>query len=721
MNKPIYHLDNIKKDLPAGLVVFLIALPLCLGVALASGAPIISGVISGIIGGIVVGLLSNSHTSVSGPAAGLTAVVATSIISLGSFQIFLLAVIIAGLIQIVSGLAKTGFIAEYIPSNVIKGLLAAIGIILILKQIPHAAGYDKDPEGDFSFFQPDSENTFSELINVFNFFIPGAGIIAIISVLILIFWDKGPLKKIIPAPLVVVILGIGVNELFKHLVPALYVSASHLVNIPKIDNFGSLFTFPDFTAISNPQVWIIAATIAIVASLETLLNLEAVEKLDPKKRQSSPNRELIAQGVGNSISGLIGGIPLTSVIVRSSVNINAGAQTKLSAIFHGFFLLVFVLFGSTILNLIPLSALAAILIMTGYKLAKLKLFKEMYNKGLDQFVPFVVTIFAIVFTDLLIGIIIGLAVSIFFLLRSNLKNPYVMKKEKSYTDETYHLELANQVTFLNKAGIKHALWTLPKGSKVTIDASHSDFIDNDILEILDEFKSTVTKDNRIQLNIIGLREKYNFHDQVEFIDYLDKETLSKLSPLQILSLLKDGNARFASGKARKKQYMQQVEAGNSGQNPMAVLVSCIDSRTSPEIIFDLGLGDLLSIRIAGNIVNDDILGSIELACQKLGAKLVVVLGHSECGAIATAIHKIDEGFIGSITQKIEKAVNQCGCDREKLISDNEGFNNVVKQNIKNSFDDIISQSVYLRNAKASGEIEIVSAYYDLKTGVVKFD
>lgn len=324
MSKNIFTLEALKKDIPAGLVVFLVALPLCLGVALASGAPILSGVISGVIGGVIVGMLSNSHISVSGPAAGLTAVVATAISSLGSFQIFLLAVMIAGALQIIIGIARAGLIADYMPSNVIKGLLAAIGIIHILKQIPHAVGYDKDYEGDFSFFQPENQNTFSELVNMINYFSVGAAFITIVSIFILIFWDKSRFKNLLPAPLLVVFFGIFANLLYKTLAPNLYLSASHLVNIPEINGINDFITLPDFSAIENSAVWVTGFTIAIVASLETLLNLEAVERIDPEKRQSSPNRELMAKGIGNSLSGLIGGIPLTSVIVRSSVNINVG-------------------------------------------------------------------------------------------------------------------------------------------------------------------------------------------------------------------------------------------------------------------------------------------------------------------------------------------------------------------------------------------------------------
>jgi carbonic anhydrase len=501
-------LSKIKSDLPASIVVFLVALPLCLGVALASGAPLLSGLIAGIVGGLVVGFISDSHVSVSGPAAGLAAVVLASITKLGSFETFLLAVVIAGVIQLIAGIAKGGIIADYVPSNVIKGLLASIGIILILKQIPHAVGFDKDNENDFSFFQSDGENTFSELFKMFDYFSWGAVIISAISIFVLIVWDKTPLKKIkfFPASLFVVILGAVINLIYQKHFPDLAISAEHLVKIPKFEGFNSLITLPNFTAITNPKVWTVALTVAIVASLETLLNLEAVENMDVHKRQASPNRELIAQGVGNIASGLIGGIPITSVIVRSSVNINSGAETKLSAILHGLFLLLSVLLFGNILNLIPLASLACILILTGYKLAKISLFKEMYHKGSNQFIPFVVTIVAIIFTDLLIGVLIGLAVSIFYILRSNFKNPFALQKNPADPEGTIRLELPNQVSFLNKASIKDALWAIPEKSKVVIDASYSDYIDSDVLDIIKDFRNVVAVEKEIELGVIGLEK-----------------------------------------------------------------------------------------------------------------------------------------------------------------------------------------------------------------------
>lgn len=715
--------SKVKNDLPASLVVFLVALPLCLGVALASGAPLLSGVISGIVGGIVVGLLSGSHTSVSGPAAGLAVIVLSSINKLGSFDVFLLAVVLAGIFQLIGGIIKTGFIADYIPSNVIKGLLASIGVTLIFKQIPHAVGLDRNAIGDFNFLQSDGENTFSELLNIFDFFNWGAVIIAFVSLFVLIGFDKTPLKKItfLPSSLIVVLLGLTLNGLFEKFLPYFYIDKEHLVSIPKIDSISDFISLPSFSSITNYNVWVVAFTIAVIASLETLLNLEAVEDIDPHKRKASPNRELIAQGVGNIFSGLLGGIPITSVIVRSSVNINAGGQTKLSAILHGVFLLVSVLFISQILNMIPLASLAAILLVTGYKLAKWDLFKGMYQKGLDQFIPFFVTIIAILFTDLLIGILIGLTISIFHLLKSNYKNPFVLENEHLNTGETLRMELSNQVSFLNKATIKETLWLVPNDSKVIIDATYSDFIDNDVLELIEDFKTTVSVERNIQLNIIGLKDKYKLDDHIQFVNVIDKETQEKLQPSEILDILRKGNERFTKGKWVEKYFKHQVNVTSFGQNPMAVIISCMDSRTSPEIIFDLGLGDIFSIRIAGNIINKEILGSVEFACKKMGVKLIVVLGHSKCGAITSAIQSITSGNIGSITSKIEKSIVECNCDRHTITEDSEIFDTIVKNNTKNSISEILKESEYLANKLKNNEISIVSGFHDTTTGLVMFD
>ena len=506
--------SNLKNDLPASLVVFLVAMPLCLGIALASGAPLFSGVIAGIVGGTVVALLSGSPLGVSGPAAGLAAIVITSIPELGGFETFLFAVIVAGVIQLILGVIKAGIIGYYFPSSVIKGMLSAIGIIIILKQIPHALGYDKDPEGDLAFVQADGQNTFSELFNMVDFISPGAVLISIISLAVLILWDRPFMKKIslfniIQGPLVVVVLGIILNLILDG--TALMISKDHLVSIPvatSIDGFIGQFTTPDFSQWNNPKVYIIGATMAIVASLETLLCVEATDKLDPQKRITPTNRELLAQGAGNIISGFIGGLPITQVIVRSSANIQSGGKSKASAFFHGILLLVSVVAIPTLLNLIPLASLAAILFVVGFKLAKPTIFKQMFKMGLSQFIPFIVTVIGIVFTDLLMGIGIGFGVAIFYILYNNYKRPYHFDPDNYKEGEPIIIELSEDVTFLNKGSILQTLNHLPNDCEVFIDGSKAKNIHPDVLEIIDDFKQNAIARN-ITIKCKGLGDEEN--------------------------------------------------------------------------------------------------------------------------------------------------------------------------------------------------------------------
>lgn len=486
--------NHLKDDLPASIVVFLVAVPLCLGIALASGAPLFSGIIAGIVGGIVVGVLSGSQLGVSGPAAGLAVIVLTAINDLGSFEIFLLAVFLGGVIQLILGYLQAGIIGYYFPNSVIKGMLSGIGIIIFLKQIPHAFGYDKDYEGNLSFNQPDGHNTLSELYYMFEAISPGAVIISALSLGILILWEQKFMKRIklfqiVQGPLVVVALGIVLNMLFAN--GPLALSGDQIVTIPvseSLSGFLDQFSFPDFSQVLNPQIYMVAFTIAIVASLETLLCLEATDKLDPYKRVAPANRELKAQGVGNMISGLIGGLPVTQVIVRSSTNIQSGGKTKLSAILHGFILLICAMSIPGLLNKIPLSSLAAILFLVGYKLAKPTLFKEMYRHGWDSFTPFVVTILGIVFTDLLIGIGMGLVVAIMWVLYNNYKKPFLFEIDDHYSENgVIRLELAEDVTFLNKANIQRALNQIPEGSKVIIDVTRTVNMDQDVHDIIEDY------------------------------------------------------------------------------------------------------------------------------------------------------------------------------------------------------------------------------------------
>ncbi|MGB3180881.1 MAG: SulP family inorganic anion transporter [Cyclobacteriaceae bacterium] len=503
--------SNLGKDIPASIVVFLVALPLCLGIALASEAPLFSGIIAGIIGGIVVGMASGSSLAVSGPAAGLAVIVADGITDLGAFNVFLMAVMIGGLMQLTLGLIKAGVVANFFPDSVIKGMLSAIGLILIFKQIPHAFGLDEDYEGDLSFWQKDGENTLTEIAKITDQMAIGAVIITVVSLAILIIWGLPQLKKlkffqIVPGAMIVVVFGILANFFYESSMPSLYLEESHLVsNIPlsfgadggfSFSKFTSNFTLPDFSAIARYDMWFIAFTICMVASIETLLSIEATDKLDPMKRITPTNRELVAQGIGNTLSGLIGGLPITAVIVRSSANISSGARSKVSAVLHGFMLLATVAFIPQILNLIPKSALAAVLLLVGYKLTRPALYKAMYKKGWNQFLPFIITIIAIYFTDLLIGIAIGMVVGFFFVMKSNHHSAIVVARHNN----NYLLRLKKDVSFLNKAELRTILREIPAGSHVLIDGTRAKFVDSDIQETLREFADTASmKDITVEL------------------------------------------------------------------------------------------------------------------------------------------------------------------------------------------------------------------------------
>jgi len=513
---------NLKRDLPASIVVFLVALPLCLGIALASGAPLFAGILTGVIGGIVTASISGSQLSVSGPAAGLTAIVLGAIATLGNYQTFLLAVVLAGGIQLVLGILKGGTIGNYFPSSVIEGMLAAIGLTLILKQLPHALGVDSDFFGDESFWQGDNENTFSAISSAFSHFGVAAIVISGLSIAILILWPKFKKLSAVPAPLMVVILGIAGALIFQNTPYAL--EAKHMVEIPVVNGwseFVGLFTMPDFSQITNSKVWIVAATIAVVASLETLLSIEAVDKIDPIKRVSPTNRELIAQGTGNIFSGMLGGLPMTSVIVRSSANVNSGGRTKMSAIFHGSWLLLSLLFIPGLINMIPLACLAAILLVTGYKLTRIALFKHMYHKGWDQFVPFVVTIIAVLLTDLLKGVAVGMLLSIFYLLRTNMRNPFFYKIQEEGNKKNLRIKLAEEVSFLNKAAIQVVLNKIPKETNVIIDGSNSRYIDPDVLETIFNYKH-----NAYTKGIIVTLENIKNHYTVPKLDSKPIETIN---------------------------------------------------------------------------------------------------------------------------------------------------------------------------------------------------
>lgn len=517
--------SNFRSDLPAGFVVFLVALPLCLGVALASGAPLFSGIIAGIIGGIVVGYLSGSPLGVSGPAAGLAVIVLTSIQQLGAFEAFLLAVIISGVIQILLGILQAGIVGYFFPSSVIKGMLAAIGIIIAFKQLPHAAGYDNVIDGEISFIDHTpvqaGENIFSEIIHMMSYINVGALIITAVAFGILLLWETRYFKSksvftIIPGGLVAVVSGIILQLIFRN-IPVLALSDKMLVNLPipsEVGGITGLLTFPDFSRLLDPQVYSVALTIALVGSIETLLSVEAADKMDPYKRITPTNRELRAQGIGNIISGFIGGLPITQVIVRSSTNVQSGGKSKLSTIIHGVILVVAALLLPRLLNYVPLASLAAILILVGYKLSKPSLYRSMYKLGFKQFLPFIVTILAIVFTDLLTGVIIGMAFGIFNILMSNYRTPFIFE-ESDRQSGVLVLRLGQEVSFLNKGALLQALSKVKDNCKVVIDASKSETVDYDIIEVVKDFEEQA-RYRKIDVELIGFSYRMSKNYLQEF-------------------------------------------------------------------------------------------------------------------------------------------------------------------------------------------------------------
>lgn len=736
---------TILADLRGGLVVFLVALPLCLGIALASGASdepgslsLMSGLIAGIVGGLVVGLISGSHTSVSGPAAGMTAVVIAQVEACGTVQAFLLAVVLSGFVQIVFSIMRAGALSSFFPSSVIKGLLAAIGVILILKQIPHVLGHDRDPEGEMSFSQPDQETTFSELLSVVDDFHLGAAVVGLLSIGLLLLWGKVRWlrESPFPGPLMAVLFGVAMQRLLSSLGPDWSIGASHLVQIPVAESaadFRNFITLPDFSAFANPTIYVAAVTIAIVGSLESLLNLEAVDKLDRLKRNSPANRELLAQGVGNVVSGMLGGLPVTSVIVRGSVNVNSGSRTKVSAIFHGVLLVVCVGVFPAVLNLIPLSALAAILLVTGFKLASPALFRQMWREGRYQFAPFAITLSAIVFSDLLRGILIGLVVSALFILNSNLRHPIRRVVESHLDGQIIHIELSPQVSFLNRGALDRLFNEAKPQSHLLIDASHSDYIDPDILSLIREFKESIAPRRGVQVSLRGFREKYRLKDEVLFADYATRELKERITPEQALSMLREGNARFRSGRRLTRDLGRQINATSVGQNPFSAVLSCIDSRVPVELILDQGIGDVFSIRVAGNVVGTKTLASLEYAVAVSGVKLVLVLGHTRCGAVTSSIDFVSSGsdvfattgcqHLGSIVEEVSACVSQEECLR---ATDSGGetkahfVDEVVRRNVMHASAEIIRRSEAIASAVESGQAKVMGAVYDVSTGMIDF-
>ncbi|NNM60141.1 MAG: bifunctional SulP family inorganic anion transporter/carbonic anhydrase [Legionellales bacterium] len=727
MSTTLNKWQNLKFDLVSGFVVTLVAIPLCLGIALSCGVPLFAGIIPGVIGGVLVGALSQSQVSVSGPAAGLIAVVIAGIAQLGSFQAFLLALFIAGVMQLLLGVMKLGFVADYIPFNVVQGLLCAIGVTLILGQLPYTLGYTI-PKSDLMLLLQQTEISLSlqplmSLVGNIHF---GAVFISLISFLVLIYWPRLKIAKFLPAPIIVVIAGVLVNLLYHYVIPSFHLTAaSFLVNIEQIDNLTDLkrvLTLPSFSEWTNPTIYFMALTIMAVATLETLLNLGAAEKLDPKKRHSDRNRELLAQGLGNMTSGLLGGLPITSVVIRSSVNIETGARTKFSTIFHGIYLFLAVFILTKWINYIPLASLASILVYTGYKLSKPMIYLTMYKQGFINFFPFIVTVIAILSTDLLEGTVIGLCVAIFFILKKSSDKGFDIIKEKYPGGTVLHIMLPQQVTFLNKAALISELGTLPANSQVILDGYNVDYIDNDVIEVIQNFITSTAAEKNIALNIEGVRNLPNIENRTDFLTTTTQEIQEKMSPINVLTTLIEGNKRFVHNKLIHRNLKYQVKSVAGGQHPLAVILSCVDSRVPVEMVFDVGIGDVFCARVAGNVVDEYILGSMEFACELAGAKLLLVMGHTSCGAIKAACDNIEIGYIAKLVQKIKQAIRLETATTENRNSANDQFVlNVTWLNIEQTKKYLVERSPILSQLIKEGKLLLKGALYDVKTGKVIMD
>ena len=554
----------------------------------------------------------------------------------------------------------------------------------------------------------------------------------------MIFWDRcKPLKNsLVPAPLVVVLLGVVAGWVLQLLGSPWLIEPSHMVQVPiagSLTEFLGFLTFPDFSQILKPAVYIGGITIAVVASLETLLNLEAVDKLDPQQRESPPSRELIAQGVGNTVAGLIGGLPVTAVVIRGSVNVGAGAQTKLSAIVHGVLLLVCVMLMPAYLNMIPLSSLAAILLLTGYKLANPKLFHQMWRDGRYQFLPFILTVVAIVLTDLLIGILIGLGIALVFILASNVRRPIHRILEKHVGGDVLHIELDNQVSFLKRAALEHVLREAQSGSHVLLDARRTDYIDPDVLALIREFRDVIAPAHGVQVSTRGFRDKYRLEDDVQFADYTTRELQEELTPAKVLHLLREGNQRFRSGKSLDRDFTRQLCEKVVDQHPMAIVLSGIHSRMPAELIFDLGLGDILGIRLGGSIVGRNVVGCVEFGCAIADAKLIVVMGHTGSAMVTAAVDHVcrweerdlvvDCPSVARIIEAIGKSIDPAECAALRGASPEEKaryVDQVARRNVLHSLRTLLDESAVLRRLVDEGRVAAVGAMYDVATGECEF-
>lgn len=714
-------LSQLKHDVPASISLVIVAIPLCLGIAHASGAPMISGLIAGIAGGILVGILSESNLSVSGPAAGLTSICLMSIQELGSYQGLVTAVLLAGIFQVIFGLLRMGFVSNYIPTAVIKGMLSAIGLMLILKQFPHLVGYDTEEMGaeDFAIdkeeildpnaVNPDvHENTFSHLFQTMDNLNGTVLMIGLLSLFLLVIWDKKFNKRFptIPGSLIAVVIGTLVAWFIGFLSGNQLISSEHFVNLPDILNqpeSNSLIVFPNFALLNNPAIFKVAATVAVVASLESLLSIEAIEKIDPNRHRVNGNRELLAQGVGNLASAAIGGLPVTSVIVRGSVNIAAGAQTRWSAIFHGFLILISLLILVPLINQIPLASLAAVLCYTGYKLIHPENFKEQYSRGWYQFIPFIITIIAIILSDLLIGVMIGMAISSFFIIRENYHS-HVM--EVHDLGPRWRINFGNNVSFLHKFVVIKTLESIPENTVLEIDGSRTQFIDPDILDVISDFKKS-SKEKNIELiigGIPGMENKDEINRQI-------KESYQKLFA---------NNKKWVENKLLvDPEYFQKL---TRGQKPEYLFIGCSDSRVPANEITGTDPGEMFVHRnIANMVVNTDLnlLSVLQYSVEVLNVKHVIVCGHYGCGGIKAAMEERPLGLIDKWLANI-KDVYRLHRGEVDVIKDPENrLRKMVELNVQEQVFNLMKTSFIQKNRQLYGFPLVHGWVYDIAEGYIK--
>ncbi|MCC2545091.1 hypothetical protein LJY25_01425 [Hymenobacter sp. BT175] len=715
-----WDFSYFRSDFQGGLVSFLVAVPLCLGIALASGAPLFSGIIAGIVGGLVVGALSRSAVSISGPEAGLILVVVSGLEALGSFRTLQVAICVAGLLQVVMGIAKAGMISNFFPSSVIKGMLAAIGLILILKQLPHVLGYDADAVESLALFSWNGGNLKDLLGHAIREFIPTALAIAVLSLGVLLAWEQPFFKRhavlsAVPAALVVIVLGVGLNALAGLLDPAYGLAGSHLVQLPvpkSASDFMDLFTLPDFSQLANPQVYPVALSIALVASLEALLAVEATDELDPLKRKTPTNHELKAQGAGNVISGLLGGLPLTSVIVRSSVSINAGGRTKLAALVHGSLLLLSVVLFPRLLNLVPWAALAAILLVTGYKLARVSIFRQHFAAGLSEFLPFMVTIVAILLTDLLIGIGIGAAVGLFFILRETYRNAHFFQRYSVGGQEHLRISLGEHVSFLNKASIMTVLKDIPADTTVEIDGTNSAFIDRDVLSAIENFRETARQRN---IQLVFLRKGDDYAQNLASQPHVS----SKEADFEAYYKLFDNNRNWVAEKLRRNPRFFELAAQ---QTPKFLFIGCSDNHVAVSEMTGTAPGTVFVHRnVANLVVSTDLnLASVlQYAVDVLHIQHIIVCGHYGCRGVKAAMQSEDAGVVSGWLSSVREVMHKHDHELGALETEDERYRRLVELNVVEQVYHLHQNAAVQQAYQRGAALHLHGWVYDIHGGMVR--